>query len=137
MMKQIMEDFMKVGTIGTLKIGQAVTFDVEGVKVALFRTSRGYVAVRDRCPHMGASLSEGRLTGNAVECAWHRWRFDTATGQSNSRSARCVAVYEVVVEDGTVYMKPPDKINCPRDREEGRNEVWMTGNIDRFFKKKD
>lgn len=137
MMNPIMEGFIKVGTLGTLKVGKAATFDVEGVKVALFRSARGYVAVRDRCPHMGASLSEGRLTGNAVECAWHRWRFDAETGQSDSRSERCVAVYEVVVEDGDVFMKPPGKIDCPRDREEEEDEEWVTRDVDDFFRKRD
>jgi len=103
--------------------------------VALFRTARGYVAVRDRCPHMGASLSEGRLLGEAVECAWHRWRFDTETGKSNSRSNRCVAVYDVLVENGDVFMKPPDTIDCPRDRGDESDDEWVTGNIDDFFKK--
>lgn len=32
-------------------------------------------ALRDICPHRGVPLSAGRINGDAVECAYHGWRF--------------------------------------------------------------
>jgi len=56
-----------------------------GHDVVLWRDSRGDVhAAADRCPHRGAALSLGRVQGDALECAYHGWRFD-GRGQ-------CVAV---------------------------------------------
>ena len=43
-------------------------------------TESGLVAIDDRCPHMGAPLSIGRLDGCVVACPLHRGRFDLATG---------------------------------------------------------
>jgi 3-phenylpropionate/trans-cinnamate dioxygenase ferredoxin component len=48
--------------------------------VLLAHTSRGVVAVADRCPHMSAPLSIGELDGCVVACPLHSGRFDLATG---------------------------------------------------------
>lgn len=38
-------------------------------------------ALRDQCPHKGAALSEGRITASGfLQCAYHGWSFDGATG---------------------------------------------------------
>src|SRR5262249_42284644 len=38
-------------------------------------------ALLDSCPHRGIPLRFGRVEGSTVECCYHGWRFDTATGQ--------------------------------------------------------
>jgi phenylpropionate dioxygenase-like ring-hydroxylating dioxygenase large terminal subunit len=53
--------------------------------IVLWRDASGALrAFDDRCPHRGAQLSLGRRCGDALECAYHGWRFDGA--------GRCVAV---------------------------------------------
>jgi nitrite reductase/ring-hydroxylating ferredoxin subunit len=48
--------------------------------VLVAATPMGLVAVDDRCPHMAAPLSIGRLDGCQVTCPLHRGIFDLATG---------------------------------------------------------
>ncbi len=48
--------------------------------VLLAHTSDGIVAIDDRCPHMSAPLSLGRLDGCLVDCPLHSGQFDLATG---------------------------------------------------------
>jgi nitrite reductase/ring-hydroxylating ferredoxin subunit len=48
--------------------------------VLLACTATGIFAVEDRCPHMAAPLSIGRLDGCVVACPLHNGRFDLATG---------------------------------------------------------
>ncbi|HEY2915997.1 MAG TPA: Rieske 2Fe-2S domain-containing protein, partial [Candidatus Limnocylindrales bacterium] len=48
--------------------------------VLLAHTSRGIAAVDDRCPHMAAPLSLGRLDGCVVACPLHNGQFDLAGG---------------------------------------------------------
>ena len=48
--------------------------------VLLAHTSLGLVATDDRCPHMSAPLSQGRLEGCVVDCPLHSGRFDLASG---------------------------------------------------------
>jgi nitrite reductase/ring-hydroxylating ferredoxin subunit len=43
--------------------------------------STGIVVVDDRCPHMSAPLSTGRLEGCVVDCPLHSGRFDLCTGE--------------------------------------------------------
>jgi nitrite reductase/ring-hydroxylating ferredoxin subunit len=44
--------------------------------------SCGIVAIDDRCPHMSAPLSIGRLEGCLIECPLHSGQFDLATGDA-------------------------------------------------------
>jgi nitrite reductase/ring-hydroxylating ferredoxin subunit len=48
--------------------------------VLLAHTPIGIVAVDDRCPHMAAPLSIGRLEDCVVICPLHNGRFDLASG---------------------------------------------------------
>ena len=48
--------------------------------VLLAHTSRGVMAVDDRCPHMAAPLSIGQLDQCVIACPLHNGRFDLATG---------------------------------------------------------
>lgn len=48
-----------------------------GEPLVLYRTQAGeVVALEDRCPHRRASLSKGRLVGDAVQCGYHGITFD-------------------------------------------------------------
>lgn len=48
-----------------------------GESFVLFRDGAGQVVVLDRyCPHLGADLAAGRTCAGAIECPFHRWRFD-------------------------------------------------------------
>lgn len=68
---------------------------VDGCAVALFRTACGWVALDDRCPHAGASLSEGRVADGQVTCPWHGLRFDAATGACASAGVAGVRAWRV------------------------------------------
>ena len=50
--------------------------------ILLAHTADGIVAIDDRCPHMSAPLSIGRLDGCLVDCPLHSGQFDLATGNS-------------------------------------------------------
>jgi phenylpropionate dioxygenase-like ring-hydroxylating dioxygenase large terminal subunit len=43
--------------------------------------NRKAFALRDACPHRGMPLSCGRFDGEQVECSYHGWKFDAASGQ--------------------------------------------------------
>jgi nitrite reductase/ring-hydroxylating ferredoxin subunit len=45
-------------------------------------TDAGLVATDDRCPHMSAPLSAGRLEGCISYCPLHRGAFDLRTGET-------------------------------------------------------
>ena len=62
-------------------------------------------AIGDRCSHAEASLAEGEVFDEAVECPRHGSEFDLHTGVPSSLPATApVPTYDVAVEDGTVYL---------------------------------
>lgn len=65
-----------VKSTGSLAAGAMVSVTVLGEQIVVGRTESGRLfALRDRCPHRGAPLSEGHFDGVAVTCPFHGWRF--------------------------------------------------------------
>jgi nitrite reductase/ring-hydroxylating ferredoxin subunit len=102
-----MDGFRKVGKARDFPDRRGKAVVVSGVPVAVFREGSRFVAVGDTCPHMRASLADGKLDGAHVECRMHGWKFDVLTGRSQSRTGASVRVYEVRVEEGDVFLRAP------------------------------
>ncbi len=100
---------------GTMK---AVT--VDGQEVLLARTSDGFHAINNICPHMKGSLSEGVLEGFIVTCPRHGSQFDVRNGEvirwlkgsgMGSRVAklikppRATESYRVEIKDGRISVE--------------------------------
>lgn len=71
---------------GELKPARMVRKILFGMPIVLGRAGDGAVfALKDICPHRAAPLSAGRIGyqsgADYVECPYHGWRFNTATGR--------------------------------------------------------
>ena len=67
-----------LGLSKDVKKGGAITVDVLGHALVVFRTKKGELGVLSRhCPHMGGDLSRGQVSENGVVCPIHHWEFDT------------------------------------------------------------
>src|SRR4051812_31197999 len=53
-------------------------------EIALFRLEDGFHALDDTCSHGAASLSDGQVIGDEVECPFHAGRFKIRTGAACS-----------------------------------------------------
>jgi nitrite reductase (NADH) small subunit/3-phenylpropionate/trans-cinnamate dioxygenase ferredoxin subunit len=114
--------------------GRQVRVDTE--IVAVFFDGARWFAVDDTCPHMGASLADGRLFGNELQCSWHEWRYDTITGQCPVRPWAKVRVYDVEVKDGGVWVKRPEPQEPPPPAPEDDDPEWMGWDPAKYFRKK-
>jgi nitrite reductase/ring-hydroxylating ferredoxin subunit len=95
-----------IGRVEDLPEGRGATVELEGGKeLALYNVGGRFYAVENFCPHRGAPLADGELTGHAVECDWHGWRFDVRTGACLNRPDSPVESYEVVIEDGWIKIR--------------------------------
>lgn len=83
-------------------------FVIEGQEIAVFRTEAGVFATDDYCPHMGDSLSMGRIWEDTVICPRHMWAFRLTDGQCTDVPTLAVTTYQVEVRDGWVYLKKPN-----------------------------
>jgi 3-phenylpropionate/trans-cinnamate dioxygenase ferredoxin subunit len=73
--------------------------------IAVFRTTTGYYAIDDTCSHAKASLSEGYLEDDVIECPVHMAGFCLKSGRPLGPPAtKAIGTYPVSIEDGTIYI---------------------------------
>ena len=97
---------IRVASLDELPQGRGHRVDVAGHRVALFRIDDAVYAIGDRCSHAEASLAEGEVFDDVVECPRHGSEFDLRTGEPGALPAtRPVAVYPIEVDDGDVYLE--------------------------------
>ena len=112
-----------VASVGEIPPGQRKIVEVAGRSIGLFNINGEFFALRNRCPHQGGPLCQGRLSGRLVaaapgqydydhpgemlRCPWHGWEFDLRTGQSWCDPERTrVRRYLVSVEAGGPDREP-------------------------------
>ena len=77
--------------------------------LAVYHVGSRFHACADRCPHTGATLSEGELEHGIVTCPRHGSQFDTSTGQRLRGPADAdIATYPTVDDGGQLYLLVPD-----------------------------
>jgi nitrite reductase (NADH) small subunit len=94
---------------------------VRGRAIGVLRVGDEFFALRNKCPHRGAPLCEGTVSGTflpaqphdydyglenqVLRCPWHGWEFDLRTGRSLFQPDEVwVKTYRVTVEDGEVFL---------------------------------
>jgi 3-phenylpropionate/trans-cinnamate dioxygenase ferredoxin subunit len=100
---------LDAGPLADLPTETGVRIVYDDTDVAVFRIGDGVHAVADRCSHAEASLSEGEVFGDEVECPRHGAAFDLTTGRALTLPAtKPVPVYATEVRDGNVFIEIPD-----------------------------
>ncbi|MBI3967873.1 MAG: Rieske 2Fe-2S domain-containing protein [Chloroflexi bacterium] len=113
-----------VAAVDEIPPGGRKIVEVAGRSIGIFNVNGDFFALRNRCPHQGGPLCEGRIfgvveaevpgellysrPGEIITCAWHGWEFDIKTGQSWCDPERLrVRSYEVRVEPGAALVAEP------------------------------
>ena len=73
--------FVEVAKTKDITVGNMKHVEVGNYEILISNVDGNYYAVSDRCGHMNASLSLGRLDGNTVICQLHSSEFDVITGK--------------------------------------------------------
>jgi nitrite reductase/ring-hydroxylating ferredoxin subunit len=95
-----------VGKAADLRPGMAVRMELNGTPVAVFNVGGSFYAIADTCSHEEASLSEGYLEDDTVECPKHGSVFHIPTGEVRSLPAtRNVPTFRTVVESDDLYVE--------------------------------
>lgn len=96
-----------------------IVYPTPRLGVGVFNVAGRFYALKNTCPHQGAQLCRGALTGTSVtrvtpdgryevewvregeilSCPWHHWQFDIASGRTVFPSRDRVATYEVTLDD--------------------------------------
>ncbi len=100
--------FVKVAQVSEIRPGEMISVDVENEQVLLVNVDANIHAVDDICSHAYATLSEGELSGEEVECPLHGGGFNTVTGQpTNPPASEPLRVYKVQIEGDDILVAPP------------------------------
>lgn len=128
--------WIRVGDVALWVKGRGRKVEVCGHPVAVFWDGASWTALDDTCPHMGASLADGRLFGKELQCSWHEWRYDRTTGQCPLRPWARVNVHDVRIEAEGVWIKRVEPPPAPTDAKEPEDDPeWLNWDPERYFKK--
>lgn len=102
----------RVCALDELAPNAAKRVEIDGVAIAVVVDSAGTVhALGDVCTHGDISLSEGFVEDDTLECWAHGSKFELTTGKPLTLPAyEPVAVYNVTITDGDVYIDPSDTV---------------------------
>jgi len=86
--------------------GEAICFMTEKYgPLGIFHSNGEFFCTTDTCTHETASLSDGYIEGDTVECPFHLARFSLRTGAVLSPPALLpLRSFPVKVEDGKIYL---------------------------------
>jgi nitrite reductase/ring-hydroxylating ferredoxin subunit len=111
-----------VGAVDDFALDKFRIVHIDGNSIGVVRTKEGFFAVLNYCPHMGAEVCLGSVTGttlptdipfdyrlghqrSVVRCPWHRWEFDLASGEAIGKITNMrIATYQVEVDGEDVYV---------------------------------
>jgi nitrite reductase/ring-hydroxylating ferredoxin subunit/uncharacterized membrane protein len=97
---------VEIATADELKINAMKLLHINGKRIALGRTEKGYYAFDDRCTHRGGSLADGVLICGTVHCPWHGSHFDVETGSVKAGPAKeGITTYKVEEREGKIYLQ--------------------------------
>lgn len=74
---------LTLGPLSAIPEGEGRTFEVEGRRLAIFRSRDGAIfATQADCPHRQGPLADGLLGNGTLICPLHALKFDLATGKA-------------------------------------------------------
>lgn len=111
----------EVGSVDDFELRKFTIVKIGNRSIGIVKTNGGFYGIANRCPHQGAPLCEGEITGTmlpsdpdtleygledaVLRCPWHGWEFMLSDGSTvGNTSRKRVKSYRVEVEGGCVYL---------------------------------
>jgi nitrite reductase/ring-hydroxylating ferredoxin subunit len=91
--------WIRVAALAEVPEGTTRLVEVNGNDVCLYNLGGTIYATQDMCTHAEASLADGFIDGDAIECPLHQALFDIRTGKVLHPPATAnLRVYPVLVD---------------------------------------
>ncbi|RYF80586.1 MAG: DUF2231 domain-containing protein, partial [Chitinophagaceae bacterium] len=96
---------VRVAAADELKLNQMKLVHIDGKRIVIARSEKGYVAFSDHCPHKGGSLAGGAMMCGTVQCPWHGSQFDVYNGSAVAGPAKeKIETFPLNERNGVVYL---------------------------------
>ena len=100
-----MTNWIKVCTTDDVDEEDLIGCDVNGNKIAIYNTPKGFFATDLMCTHEAQSLEDGLVIDCVIECPLHGGRFDVCTGKALSAPVyEDLKTYPVKIEGNDVFV---------------------------------
>ncbi|MDA1016585.1 MAG: Rieske 2Fe-2S domain-containing protein [Planctomycetota bacterium] len=97
--------------------GEANVVKIRDQRIAVFLVDGRYFAINNRCPHAGAALGRGEVTGTSVSCPLHHWQFDLESGQCPQSPGTSAVTFPVRVNGETIEVDVSSILSEPIRRQ--------------------
>jgi nitrite reductase/ring-hydroxylating ferredoxin subunit len=103
------ENWVQVAKLDDVPEDSTFVVSVAGDPVCLYNLGGKIYATHDICTHAHASLAEGFIDGENIECPLHQGLFHIPTGKAVSPPVEeDLRVYAVKVEGDQIFVEAPD-----------------------------
>jgi nitrite reductase/ring-hydroxylating ferredoxin subunit len=97
------DSLVKICPTSEIPEGSAKSFEVGNNVIAVFNVGGTFYATDNECTHGAASLADGILEDDVIECALHFGAFNVKTGEAvQAPCFTALRTYKVIVENGEV-----------------------------------
>lgn len=96
--------FLKLASKSDIKLNSGKVIMVDGDPVAVFNVGGKYIAWDNRCPHRGASLADGNISENIIQCKFHLWEFDVQNACALQNPEIKVKTYTIKIQGKDIYL---------------------------------
>ena len=103
------ERWIPVAKRSAVATGTTLLVDMVGEPVCLYNLNGTIYATQDICSHQEASLADGFIEGDCIECPLHQALFHIPTGQARTAPATInLKTYEVRIDGDDVQLHGDD-----------------------------
>lgn len=113
---------VQIGPVADFPVGTRRIVQLGTASIGVFNVNGVFYAIRNYCPHEGAELCLGKLTGTneptdrcdeyrwgregmVLRCPWHAWEFDLETGESLFDAKLRVKTYATSIREGELWVE--------------------------------
>jgi len=95
--------------LNTVKMNKAKLLKIGDRRICLSNHNNKIFASKDKCPHNGASLSEGRVNYlGEIICPWHGYRYALNDGKECQNRAHDLKTYPIEYRSEGIFIGIPD-----------------------------
>jgi apoptosis-inducing factor 3 len=119
-----------IAKVNDIEEGEMKAFTIGDHKILLVRIQGQIRALGATCPHYGAPLDEGILSGSRIVCPWHHTSYNAQTGNLEEPPALDnLPVYQLKIIGDDVIVVLPDEVPGSRFPEMSRGDPQADGRV--------